>query len=213
MQALQTANNLYPILLFLVPGFIILFVRSQFVTGRRPARSTTVLSYLIVSVIYYALAQLFIDLVLAAPTHGKGWTLAGWFALIVVGPAILGLVAGFNIQYDLLRRGLQRFGLNPVHVVPTAWDWKFGGMTPQWVLVTLKDGTRFAGFCGPESFMSSDPAERDIYIERIHDVDDGNKWLPRDVNGIFNGVLIAAGEIQTIEFWPYIPEENANDEK
>ncbi len=31
-------------------------------------------------------------------------------------------------------------------------------MSAQWVLVTLKDGTRFAGFCGSESFMSSDPA-------------------------------------------------------
>ena len=32
------------------------------------------------------------------------------------------------------------------------------GDDPQWVLVTLKDGTRFAGFCGTGSFMSSDPA-------------------------------------------------------
>ena len=83
-------------------------------------------------------------------------------------------------------------------------------MTYQWVLVTLKDGTRFAGFCGSESFMSSDPTERDIYIQRIYDIDDENKWSPRGDNG----VLIAAGEVQTIEFWPYYSQdsqENANE--
>ena len=213
MQELQSLDNLYLILFFLVPGFIVLFVRSQFVTGRRPTRSATFLSYLTVSLIYYALALPFIGLVLSAPTPGKGWPLAawlaGWFALIIVGPAILGLVLGINIQKDLFRRVLQWIGLNPVHVVPTAWDWKFGGMTPQWVLVTLKDGTRFAGFCGSESFMSSDPAERDIYIERIYDVDDKNNWSSRREKG----VLIAAGEIQTIEFWPYILEESTNGER
>ena len=207
MEELQSVDRLYSILPFLIPGFIVLFVRSQFVTGPRPAHSTTVVSYLIISVIYYALAQLFIHFLPSTPALTEGWALAGWLGLIVVGPVILGLGAGFNIQYDLLRRGLQWFGLNPVHVVPTAWDWKFGGMSPQWVLVTLKDGTRFAGFCGSESFMSSDPAERDIYIERIYNVDDDNNWNSRGENS----VLIAAGEIQTIEFWPEVQQEIAND--
>ena len=73
----------------------------------------------------------------------------------------------------------------------------------QWVLVTLKDGTRFAGFCGPESFISSDPGERDIYIQWVYDIDDENNWSLRGLHG----VLIAAGEIQTVEFWPYTSEE------
>ena len=208
MQELPSIDNLYPVLLFLVPGFVVLFVRSQFVTGRRPDRSTTALSYLVVSLIYYALTFPFVDFVLSAETPGK-IRVAAWFALIIVGPAVLGLALGVNVQKDLFRRALQRCGLNPVHATPTAWDWKFGDMAPQWVLVTLKDGTRFAGFCGLGSFMSSDPAERDIYIERIYDVDDENNWNPRGENG----VLIFAGEIQTIEFWPDVEQEIANDER
>ncbi len=34
-----------------------------------------------------------------------------------------------------------------------------GRMQASWVLVTLKDGTRFAGFCGSASFISPDPQE------------------------------------------------------
>ena len=208
MLNLKFPDDLYFILGFLVPGLIVLFVRSQFVTGRRPSHSAALLSYLTVSVIYYALALPFVDFVLSmrAPDYCK---VLAWFTLIFIGPAALGLVLGINAQAGLFRRVLQFCRLNPVHVMPTAWDWKFGGMTHQWVLVTLKDGTRFAGFCGSGSFMSSDPAERDIYIQWIYDIDKNNKWSSRGENG----VLISAGEVQTIEFWPYTSKENANEQE
>lgn len=208
MPDLKSLDNIYLILAFLVPGLLVLFVRSQFVTGRSPPPSAALLPYLTISVIYYALALPFVGLVLSIEEPGYGKALA-WFSLIFIGPALLGLLLGVNIQKDLFRRCLQWCGLNPIHVMPTAWDWKFGGMANQWVLVTLKDGTRFGGFCGSESFMSSDPAERDIYIQWIYDIDDDNNWSSPGEKG----VLIAAGEIKTIEFWPFNPKEASNAEK
>ena len=93
--------------------------------------------------------------------------------------------------------------------MPTAWDWKFGNMDNEWVLVTLKDGTRFAGFCGAQSFISSDPAERDIYVQWIYDIDDNHHWQSRGETG----VLITSGEVKTIEFWPYKIQETTDDEE
>ena len=158
MPNLVFFDNIYLVLLFFVPGLVVLFVRSQFVTGAKFSHSAALLPYLAISVIYYALAFPLIEVVVAInePIYVK---ILAWFSLVFVGPAVLGLVLGINIQKDLFRRLLRKCGLNPVHVIPTAWDWKFGSMTEQWVLVTLKDGTRFAGFCGSESFMSSDPTE------------------------------------------------------
>ena len=206
MPDLTSLENLYLILGLLVPGLVVLFVRSQFVTGRRPPHAEELLSYLTISAVYYALVLPFVDFVLSVHEPGYFKVLA-WFTLIFVGPATLGLLLGINIQKDVLRRGLQWCGLNPVHVMPTAWDWKFGGMTNQWVLVTLKDGTRFAGFCGQESFISSDPTERDIYIQWIYDIDEQDNWSSRGEKG----VLLVGGEIQSIEFWPYTLEENTNE--
>lgn len=176
-------------------GFIVLFVRSQFVTGRRPSHSASLLSYLTVSVIYYALVLPFVDLESPIVMSGTS-AVVTWFALVIFGPALLGLMLGIDVQRNLLRGLLQRVGLNPVHVMPTAWDWKFSGMTDQWVLVTLKDGTRFGGFCGRESFMSSDPGERDVYIQWIYDIDADNNWSSRNEKK----VLIAGGEFQSVEF-------------
>ena len=203
---LKSLDNLLLILGFLVPGLIVLFVRSQFITGRRPPHAAALLSYLTVSIIYYALALPLVDFVLSIQEPGYLKALA-WFGLVFVGPAIFGLLLGINVQQGLLRRFLRWCRLNPVHVMPTAWDWKFGGMKDEWVLVTLKDGTRFAGFCGQHSFMSSDPTERDIYIQWIYDIGDDNKWSSRGDTG----VLIAAGEIRTVEFWPYKKQETTNE--
>ena len=82
-------------------------------------------------------------------------------------------------------------------------------MPGEWVLVTLKDGTRFAGFCGPDSFISSDPAERDLYIQWVYDLDDEDGWRSRGETGL----LVAGGEISTIEFRSYKPEGGADERK
>ncbi len=181
-------------------------------TGRGPPPAAALLSYLSVSVIYYALALPFVGFVLFIQDHGYEkveWLVFVFFFFFFVVPAFLGFLLGINVQKNLFRRVLQRCGLNPVHGIPTAWDWKFGDMPGQWVIVTLKDGTRFAGHCGKDSFTSSDPAERDIYIQRIYDIDDNDNWSPRGETGL----LIAAGEIRTIEFLPYNPQENVNEQE
>ncbi len=202
MPDLKSVDNLYLILAFLVPGLIASFVRAQFITGRSPSHTEAALSYLTLSIIYYALALPAVEYALSL--QEPGYRKSGvWFSLVFVGPALFGLFLGVNAQREWLRRLLQWCCLNPVHVMPTAWDWRFGTMKEQWALIVLKDGTKFAGFCGEKSFMSSDPKERDLYMERVYEIDEQNNWSPRD-----SSVLIGAGEIRTMEFWPYRKEKS-----
>ncbi len=207
MELLKNFDQLLAAMGLLVPGLVILFVRSQFVTDRRSSQSAALLSYLTVSLVYYAIALPFFDLGQVLYEHDVADALL-WFAFILGGPVLLGLFLGINVQKNLLLRFLKWCGLNPVHAIPTAWDWKFGNMDEEWVLVTLKDDTRFVGFCGQGSFISSDPTERDIYIEQIYDIDSENNWSWPGRKGI----LIAPGEVRTIEFWPYTPQEDANEQ-
>ncbi len=205
MAKLLSLNSLYLILVFIVPGFIALSVRSQFVTGRTSSdNKTALLSYLAISVIYGALVLPLVD---PALIRESAWT---WFGLVFVGPIVLGVLLGINIQKDLVRRLLNRCGLYPVHAIPTAWDWKFSGMTEQWVLVTLKDGTRFAGFYGAQSFTSSSPDERDMYIQWVYDIHEDGTLSPPDNE---RGVLISAGEIRTIEFRLNSPQEETHEQE
>ena len=110
------------------------------------------------------------------------------------------LVVGFslaiiqNVQIgNWTRSALARFGLSPVHPIPTAWDWKFSNGNNQWVLVTLTDGSQVAGHLGSESFVSSEPTERDIYIQKIYALDPATGNWKEAGN---SGILIASGQVQ-----------------
>lgn len=73
-------------------------------------------------------------------------------------------------------------------------------------MVTLKSGTRLAGFFGRESLVSDFPREKDLFIERAFKVDkDGNLSAEVEDN---RGIYVAPGEISFVEF---VRGENTGD--
>lgn len=197
MSGILQPETLALFLMFSVPGVIALYFRAQFIAGRLPSASEGAISYITISLAYHALAY-----PIARPLYGssslEGWLWIGWLALIFVGPAILGILLGLNIRKGWSKKLVNRFGLNTIHPVHCAWDWRFGHCTECWVIVTLKDETKWYGYMGLNSFMSSDPAERDIYLEHVFEfAGEGQPWTARN-----SSVWIGHGEIQSLEFLP-----------
>lgn len=64
-------------------------------------------------------------------------------------------------------------------------------------MVTLKDKSRVYGLLNEESFASSDPANRDLYLGAQFRVLETGEWAPLDDTG---GVLISGDQIAVIEF-------------
>ncbi len=58
---MSTITETATYLIFLIPGAIILFVRSRLTAGRLPHPSERILSHLVVSVIYLVLILPFVD--------------------------------------------------------------------------------------------------------------------------------------------------------
>lgn len=183
-------------LLFAVPGLIALYVRAQFLTGRMPPAAEGILAYTTVSLIYHALAFPFRPAIHGASPLDGSWTWT-WFTFVFFVPVLLGVILGLNARQDWIGTLLRKLHLVTTHPIGCAWDWKFGDISDCWVLVVLKNGTQWAGYLGEQSFISSDPSERDIYIQQVYEVDEDNNWTPR-----LSGVWIANGEIQSVEFWP-----------
>lgn len=193
MPPALTPSDVASILAYLIPGFIALYVRSQFVTTPHLQNNERLLSYVTISVIYNALVI----------RYFPGAIADSWFVpVFIVGPIIVGVLLGVNTQKDFVRGLLGKVKLSTIHPIPTAWDWKFTSITgEQWVLVNLKNGDVIRGLLGSDSFASSDPIDRDLYIQWIYGTDEEGKWIPLGNRGI----LITADEISTIEFWPYEP--------
>lgn len=198
MPDMKELANVQLVIAFIVPGLIISYVRNRFISGRLEKLSDAVLAYLSLTVVYYGLTLPFIDHILDLPA---GWPKnLCWWALIAVGPAIVGMLLGVAAQRGWVRWIAHKLGMRPVHSTPNSWDWRFGRcIGQQFIMVTMTDGATAAGVFGPESFASSDPAERDIYIEELWDVpEDGGPWTPRASR---TGVLIPAKEIRFVNFW------------
>lgn len=202
MGGLTTLDAIYLALAFIVPGFVLSATRNQFINGQERQGGEQLIRFLTYSAINYAFFSVPIYFALEG-NASSGFKAAVWLAAILIGPAILGIISGFATQRGWIRWVFHRCGLHPVHVVPTAWDYQFGKPNDCWVLVVLKDGTRFAGYYGLQSFASSDQKERDLYIENVFDLDDNDKWIPTN-----KSVFLVGGEIRSIEFWPVAKEES-----
>jgi hypothetical protein len=198
MPDFKGTENFYLLLIFIVPGVVSLFVRSIFITGRSPSLKENILTFLVLSLVYYSFTIPFIENALSVR---EPWLArAGiWILLILVGPALFGFVLGVAAQKEWATWLANKLDLSIVHVIPAAWDWRFskvprGGI---FIMVTLINDERVAGFFGNSSFASSDTGERDLYIEEEYTVTAIGKWEARAEKV---GILIPVKE-KYVEFW------------
>lgn len=88
-------------------------------------------------------------------------------------------------------------GVKALSGFPSAWDYHFSRVSePLWTLVTLKDGSKVAGWFGSNSLASS--GERDLYLEQVYRLSEDEPWQPVPGN---SGIWIRGDEICYIEFW------------
>lgn len=188
---------------FVVPGFILYSVIASIVPRKIEEKEMSLLRYLILSCVNYAVWSWLIYLLFKLDffTQHPIRSALAWSLIIFLSPVILGLLFGKLSSIDWSRKLLSHFGMVPIHPVPTAWDYIYSKTEPVWLLVTMKDGSKVAGFFGDKSFASSDASERDLYIQEIFRIVQDGPWQKIPDN---RGILIKSDEIKHVEFWKYI---------
>lgn len=201
MSDLLNVEALALFLLFVVPGLIIAYVRSLFLTRALPTLAEGVAGYIILSLLFHAVLFPFAIDIYMAPVRQNACM---WFFILFILPSLIGFVLGTAVQKGWLKKICNICKINPVHPVKAAWDWKFNNSNPAYVQVTLKNGIKWTGYMGPDSFASSCSSDRDLYIEEVYIVHPDDTW---ETNR--SGVWLSHGEIQSIEiFYPKLGDEN-----
>ena len=85
------------------------------------------------------------------------------------------------------------------HPSPTSWDFVFAKRKSYWVVAHLKEGQQVAGFFGGESFASTGPGSKDLYLEQAWKLDDEGKFKEQIPN--HKGILIKADDCVVLEFF------------
>lgn len=79
-----------------------------------------------------------------------------------------------------------------------AWDYFFSTRQQCWILVTLKNGKKYGGFYGSNSFASSSPEPEQIYLEKHWALDEDGD-LDHELKDSL-GIVILTNDIESLEF-------------
>ena len=180
------------------PGYIILFMISRFTTGRAAFTVSIGVSSVYYVVMWTACGWGSVDAVAQKiRTAEIGWEIA---LLIIVFPAVIGIVIGLGVQKEWLYSLLRKLRLEPVHGIPSAWDWKFMASRAQWITVYLNEGGEVLAKYDADCFVSTDPNERDLYISNVYRWVEGKSEPEKDER--VEGLLLKGDSIDRIEFHP-----------
>lgn len=157
-----TFDSLPWILTFVVPGFVAMKVYSLLNPVKRldwSAAAVEVVSYgsIHLAIWWPVIAEPVRD---GANLFDSPWFAAAGAGILIFSPALLAVLASWLRRTEMVRRWL-------THPLPSAWDYCFEKQRSCWILFTLKNGTRFGGYFGRNSFASSYPEPPDIFVEDL----------------------------------------------
>jgi hypothetical protein len=209
-------------LILLVPGIVFTAVRGQLRGFRDVDRSVSsrILQAFLVSVIFdsiyiaifgFALTQRLETGAPPSPTEvavGSGL----FFCIAIVIPSTVAwLIYG---DAPMLRRPQSMFGRfrrgitnSRYESTPTAWDLATTQTTAQWVRVRIDKDVWVGGVFSNQSYFSTYPEPRDLFIERQYILDEAGQFLG-PVEGTA-GVWVAIQDNYVVEFLQ--PEEESEN--
>ncbi|HEY9899798.1 MAG TPA: DUF6338 family protein [Pantanalinema sp.] len=191
-------------LLFVVPGFILSWIISLFVSNRTKDVSQLLIQYLSLTSLNYAVWSWLLVLLANKPTiwlwgHGSVIALSVFF-IMFVSPVAIGLLIGNLIVRNRKGPLWRAIGFNPNILFPVGWDYKFNQLAQDnqaaFLKVILTDGGVVGGAFSGRSFASTDPAERDLVLEEAYRYD-GERWHPVPNSA---GMWVRGDRIAAVEF-------------
>jgi hypothetical protein len=215
-----TGSAVLILVVFVLPGFVAVLLKERLYEVRgEEATFDRLLTTVYYSLLAYIPVALVVGLLSALGTihrqdidrffHGRSPV---WLtALLALGvllllPGLLALAAWAWVNSRARLDWHRRLGINPVHRVPTSWDFAFDSEQDFLLVITLRDGSRVAGYYGPRSHSGYGTKTRDLFLEERWDFSDNGASLtgaaPRSV-----GIWITADEVVAVEQYALTDEQ------
>lgn len=179
--------------LFIMPGFISMRVYRLFHPSTDSDTSKIIIDVVSYSCINCSLLLVPIYLIenySVFLTHPILYYIFYFFALIII-PVMLPIILLFIRNINIIKKVLP-------HPMGRAWDYFFSTRQQCWILVTLKNGKKYGGFYGSNSFASSSPEPEQIYLEKHWALDEDGDFDHELKDTL--GIVILTNDIESLEF-------------
>lgn len=218
----STGTGLLIALIFVVPGLVYQFARSR-LRGPAPDDASATHRLLRALAVSAALDAMYAST--AGPTivkllnpngttdrstnvvqHLRGLSLWALLLLFAI-PSGLAALDTVRLRLGWTPPFTARLTYDPT---PRAWDFAFRDIEPTYVRVLTQDGTWLGGWYGVNSFVSSYPEPREIFIETAHRMGPDGSFGPEQVGT--GGMYIRCDDIRAVEFVDGLSEGGDNEE-
>jgi hypothetical protein len=203
--------------LLLLPGWVTTTVYRRGVPGPDQPERTLLLQYafsgIIVHVLLLGWTLSLLRTLIANPTDHVVATITWALVVLILVPAVLGLVFGYALDlveklpsnWTATRDIVGRLGVSASVRTPDAWTrtWRTIKELNREIYVRVRktDGSLVLGRWGTRSLASSDPRTRDLYLEQLWADDNGDEWFHHAFEDSA-GIWISGDQIAGIEFFP-----------
>lgn len=186
-------GKLFLFVLFIMPGFISMRVYRLFHPSADSDTSKVLIDVVSYSCINFSLLLIPIYLIEINNifiSHPVLYYLFYLFVLIII-PVLLPIILLKIRSCEKVKRVLP-------HPIGRSWDYFFSIRQCCWVLVTLKNGKKYGGYYGSQSFASNSPEPEQIYLEKHWALDDDGDFDHELADTL--GIIILTNEIESVEF-------------
>jgi len=204
-----TSFQLIILLLFVLPGTVYQFVRAR-LRGPQPDDSSTLnrvlralaASGVLVAVYAVSFGPPVLELLREAQARNPAKTLSAvrplalWaLVLLFVIPALLAVLSYVTPKVPRPRwLEWARLTYDPT---PRAWDFAFNDIEPTYVRILTLEGRYVGGWYGNDSFVSSYPEPREIFLEIAHHMHVDGRFGD-EVEGS-NGLYVRCDDVRLVE--------------
>lgn len=126
-----------------------------------------------------------------------------YFSVLIIIPVLLPIIL-------LKIRNCNKVKQFLPHPMGRAWDYFFSTRQCCWVLVTLKNGKKYGGYYGSNSFSSSSPEPAQIYLEK-HWALDNDGDLDHELKDTL-GIIILTNDIESVDLIKVKPLTTSDNE-
>ena len=171
--------------IFVLPGFIINIIIDSMNPPKKHNDGIYLLKCIGFSLVSCAIWCWLYKIILESDKLSMLWH---WILLLltsILGSSIIGVILAVIKQFQIIDNILSKLKVRTIHSTPTAWDYLFSKQSEGFVIITLADDTKLYGWYSSNSFTSSDPDERDIYVEIAYKISENETWEKDSQSGGF----------------------------
>ena len=182
---------------YVIPGYIILEIIRMITPSSKKTETEIVVQSIGYSILNYSIWSFVFSLLEISFSNNTILLKVMQSVALILTGIITGVCIAVIKKKNIMGRILGLLKIDTTNSIPTSWDYVFSKYEPYWLEIVVSDGKVIRGLFYDNSFASSEPGEKDIYLEELYEKKENSWEKVRQTKGVW----INHNEIRYIKFY------------